>query len=178
MRCRPFLALLVLGGCDIRCDDGPRLKEPLAPEARLQQARPIAWTLEVENSTGLDFRGPPGTLEASGSGGTVRWIGSRERGAGPHYVAIELNLHRLARGRAPVDLTSSRCTIRWLQEGRETEADYGVKSATVDVLSGESPWTGALRVECEKIVKERQDGGTYAAGAPQGFVLRGTAWAR
>lgn len=176
------LWLLTAVACSERCACGDG-----ADLAELKSANPetlsgsIQWRVSAEGYEELTLVGRAGRLSSSPDDdtGSVLWVGKGSRGGWLHHVELALDVNRLTPGPSAVDLVSSRCRVRYLEDGRETEADFSVAESELRSLSyGGGQWTASVTLTCEKLVETRADGEPYAQGLPRAFQISTTAWAR
>lgn len=139
----------------------------------------LRWAVSSGAEEPLQLVGPAGRLSIREGSGAVFWVARGVRGRWIHHLELALDVNRLAPGRSSLNLTTSRCRVRYLQDGRETEADYAVAEARVESLAfnGEQ-WTADVDLTCAKIVAHRSDGERYAAPLPEAIRAQATAWAR
>lgn len=171
------LLLAVLVSCTGRCACDPVVDAPERPATG--DVGPLRWAVSGGRAEPLQLVGNLGRLTAGEASGSVLWVARGPRDRWLHHLELSLDVNRLEPGISSLNLTTSRCRVRYLEEGRETEADYSVSKSRIESLAfaGEQ-WTADIDVTCAKIVPTRSDGRAYAAPLPDEIRVQGTAWAR
>lgn len=168
--------VLIAGfGCQGQCSDEPARSDIVRPS----KPQALRFTVVADGFDPVRLVAAAGRLDVEGTGGNLRWAAQGERGAWLHHLEVELRMHQLDPGAAVADTPSSRCRVRYLEDGRETEADFATTRVEVEALSyAAGQWTGELNIRCMKIRATRLDGKAYAAALPDRIDIRATAWAR
>ncbi|MEL6339715.1 MAG: hypothetical protein AAFP04_08715 [Myxococcota bacterium] len=169
-------AVLIVGlSCQQQCSD-----EQIRPDLdRSFKAQALSFRVLADGLQPVRLVAAAGRLDVEGVGGNLRWAAQGERGAWLHHLEVQLRMHQLDPGGAVADVPSSRCRLRYLDEGRETEADFATTRVEVEALSyAAGQWTGELNIRCTKIRATRSDGKAYAAALPDRIDIQATAWAR
>ncbi|MEM6533076.1 MAG: hypothetical protein AAF654_10650 [Myxococcota bacterium] len=165
--------MLLLSGCTGPCVASEANPPPREPAATIQ------WQVRANEYAPLTLLAPAGRLRVNKESGRVVWVASGERSGWLHRLELSLAVNRLTPGPSSLNLLSSRCRIRYLDEGRETEADFSVDDAKVEGLAyAGGQWTGRITVRCRKVVDARRDGKSYAEAMPVSVIVTGTGWAR
>lgn len=162
-----FASFAACRGCERPPLDAPRAQtQAPATSERL--------TVAAAGKTALEMKVDRLSLRPHGSGYTLALAaGAARRSEWLFAVELTMGLSTGPGGHMAGALEGARCALRYLQDGRATQADYAVVSAAGRRVRREGGAELELTAVCRKLVEVNRAGAPHAPALPDEVELRG-----